>query len=202
MRYFAIVLAVTLVATAVEAGQNWNNKIAVHVKSHPTSCAEGYPSFLDCTSIQTTWAGCGDADVMPVFYELIEFTSVEFGLSWWFDPTLSMVWTRCKGDAAAGTITHSGDGTVITWAACQVAYSVVPGYGWLTVSGPEIVSPDLNPVTRRCGVIDCQVSPGPYFDWSLGWYSAGICGPVGDDPCAPADAVEPSTWGAIKALLR
>jgi len=115
---------------------------------------------------------------------------------------MSMVWTRCKGDAEVGTITHPGDGTVITWSACQTAYSVAPGYGWLTIPGVEMVRPVANPVTHRYGVTDCQASPGPYFDYSQSYRAAGIGGMIGDDPCAPYDAVEPTTWGAIKALVK
>jgi hypothetical protein len=200
-----VVVAVALVAASAYAGMGSNpsNKVALHVKSHPTSCAEGYPVFLDCLSIQTTYPGCGDVDVMPVFYDLVEFTAVEFGLAWLHDPSASMLWTRCKGDAAVGTIVHSGDGTMITWTACQVAYSIAPGFGWLTVGGPEFIRLDNYPVTHRCGVTDCQAPPGPYFDCS-GVSGAGVCGLVGDDPCRPVDPSEtvPTTWGAIKALVR
>jgi hypothetical protein len=199
----AIVICVALVfiATAGSAGSNPLNKMAIHVKSHPTSCTEGYPSFGDCSSIQSTYAGCGDIDVIPVLFDLMEFTSVEFGLSWWHDPSLTMQWTRCEGDGAIGTITNSGDGTVVTWMTCQTAYSVAPGYGWLAVSGPAYVHPIPNPSTHACGVIDCSPPPGPYYDYPISVYGAGVCGMIGDDPCAP-DASKPSTWGAIKALMR
>lgn len=203
MRIVAIVLALVLVASAALAGVGHNpvHKIAIHIKSHPTSCTENYPTFPDCVSIQHTYSGCGDIDVMPVFYDLIEFTAVEFGLTWWLDPSLSMVWTRCLGDAAVGTIVQSGDGTAITWGACQHSYSVAPGYGWLSVTGQEIMYPDHNPETLRCGVIDCQASPGPYFDYALQYSAGGICGILGDDPCMPV-GVRQSTWGAIKVLVR
>lgn len=203
MRIIAIVLALVLVAGSALAGLGHNpvHKAAIHIKNHPTSCAVNYPTFANCVAIQHTYGGCGDVDVMPVFFDLSEFTSVDFGLTWWINPSLSMVWTRCLGAGAVGTISHSGDGTVITWGACQQAYSVAPGYGWLSVSGPEIIYPDRNPVTLRCGVTDCQPSPGPYFDSSSQYSAGGICGIVGDDPCTPV-GTRHSTWGAIKAMLR
>jgi hypothetical protein len=203
MRALVIVIALVLAASAAFAGLGRNplNKIAIHVKTHPTSCTDGYPSFPGCFSIQQTYGGCGEVDVMPVFYDLYEFKSVEFGLRLWNDPSLSIFWTRCKGDAAVGTISRSGDGTVITWTTCQRTYSVAPGYGWLTVNEREFVCPVPNPVTLKCGVTDCQSAPGPYFDWSEEYSCAGICGSVGDDPCRP-DAADKTSWGAIKAIFR
>lgn len=201
MRALAIMLALLLAATAATAGNNPSHKTAVHIKSHPTSCIENYPSFPSCSSIQSTYGGCGSVDVLPVFYELHEYTSVEFGLTWVFNPSLSMVWTRCKGDVGVGTISHSGDGTIVSWATCQHSYSVAPGYGWLTVGGPELIYASYNPTTGRCGVIDCQALPGPYFDWSSYYGAGGLCGTIGDDPCVPV-GLEGSTWGAVKALIR
>jgi hypothetical protein len=200
----AIVIAVGLVfvASAALAGQNALLKLAIHVKSHPTSCTQNYPLFTSCGQIEFTYAGCGDVDVMPVFFDAVAFTSVEFGLTWSNFPSATMLWTRCKGDAGVGDIAHPGDGTVITWATCQPAYSVAPGYGWIAITGPEFVCPTVNPVTHRYGMTDCAPSPGPYFDYPIGGVScAGICGMSGDDACRP-DAAEPSTWGAIKAMIK
>jgi len=56
-----------------------------------------------------------------------------------------------------------------------------------------------NPATDKYGTIDCQPSPGPYYDWATVGLCAGVCGEIGDDPCV--EAIEPSTWGAIKALV-
>jgi hypothetical protein len=207
MRLFAIVLPAAMVvlavltATAAYAGDNPGHMLAIHVKSHPTSCTEGYPSFPTCDAIQETYAGCGEVDIIPVFYDLVEFTGVEFGIIWSHFPSVSMVWTRCDGDASVGTIAHPGDGTVITWSTCQAGPSVAPGYGWLAISGAEYVCPAGNPVTGRYGVNDCSPTLGPDFDWSVGYSCAGTCGFVGDDPCRPVTA-RPSTWGAIKGIFK
>jgi hypothetical protein len=197
----AVAIALVLVGTGAFAGMNTLNKVAVHVKSHPTSCTGNYPSFPSCTSIQYQYAGCGDIDVMPVFYDAVRFTGVEFSLSWSNNPLASMTWTRCQGDGSMGNIVHPGDGTVITWSTCQTAYSVAPGYGWITVSNPDEFCAWTSPMTHRCGMTDCSPSPGPYFDGSIVYSCGGVCGGLGRDPCAP-DASEQTTWGAIKALIR
>jgi hypothetical protein len=196
-----VALALVLVATTAFAGMNILHKLAVHVKSHPTSCTEGYPSFPSCVAIKDTYAGCGDVDVMPVFWDVVAFTEVEFGLRW-SHPSASMLWTRCAGDVAQGTISHPGDGTIIVWSTCQTPFSVAPGYGWILVSSPEYICPCPNPETGSFGMTDCSPAPGPYFDWPIwGGYCGGICGGIGDEACRP-DAAEPSTWGAIKAMMK
>lgn len=194
----ALVLVFAISATA-SAGHNVMNKIAIHTKSHPTSCTKSYPSFTNCTQIITTWPGCGDLDVMPIFFDLVEITVTEFGLDW-PDEWGTMSWVRCKGTIAVGGILYPGDGTAISWQTCQYAWSQAPGYGWLVAMGPGIVYPIPYFATGDIGVVDCAPSPGPYYDWPAGYYSAGICGYIGDDPCAP-DATVPSTWGAIKTLF-
>jgi hypothetical protein len=196
-----VVLGVAMLVAAASAGGNPQCRAAIHIKAHPTSCTEGYPSFPSCVAINTTYWGTGDVDIMPVFYDLVAFTSVEFGIEFWNYPSTSIAWTRCQGDAAVGTITHSGDGTVITWNTCQTVYSVAPGYGWMTIVGPEFICPTYNPVTHHLGMVDCSPSPGPYFDYTMVAPCGGLGGTWGDDPCY-ADAVQPTTWGAIKALLK
>jgi hypothetical protein len=179
---------------------NAAHKVAVHTKAHPTSCVKAYPAFTACTSIVTTWAPQGDLDVMPVFYDLTQTLVTEFGMTWpveWF----SMSWIRCKGDLAIGTIKYSGEGTAISWTTCQTTWALAPGYGWLIALGPGSVCIGPNPATGMYGVVDCQPSPGPYFDFPSLVTCAGIGGILGGDPCA-AVATEPSTWGQIKTMFK
>ncbi|MFZ1947635.1 MAG: hypothetical protein WAW06_08815 [bacterium] len=197
-----IALALTFVATVAFAGlgHNPNHKVAVHCKAHPTSCTKGYPAFTACTSINTTWAPCGDVDVMPVFYDLTEVLVVEFAMTWpveWY----SMSWVRCKGDLAIGTVKYSGDGTAISWMTCQYSWALAPGYGWIAPTTPGYVNVVPNPATNMYGVVDCQPSPGPYMDAPRCVNKAGLCGFIGDDPCL-ATATEPSTWGQIKGMFK
>jgi hypothetical protein len=195
-----IALALTFVATVAFAGMNANHKVAIHTKAHPTSCTKAYPAFTACAAIKTTWAPLGDLDVMPVFYELSQTLVTEFGLTWpaeWY----SMSWTRCKGDLAIGGILNPGEGTAISWTTCQTTWALAPGAGWLTATTPGSVTICANPATNMYGVVDCQPSPGPYFDFPRCVIAAGIGGILGGDPCAPT-ATEPSTWGQIKSMFK
>jgi hypothetical protein len=199
-----VALVLVLVAGLTVSGYGGRNdglKIGVHIKSHPTSCAGAYPSFATCGSITSTWASCGDVDVMPVFFDLKEYSVVETGLEW-PEEWGSMSWVRCKGDLAVGTIVNSGDGTAVCWTACQQGWSVAAGFGWLTAASSGLIRPVPNPATGEYGVVDCDFNPDPSYDHPLfDPGAAGVCGAAGDDPCNPKGGSE-STWGGIKAMFR
>ena len=94
-----------------------------------------------------TWAAQGDLDVMPVFYDLASYSAIGFGLTWpaeWG----TMSWTRCKGDLAVGGISIRGDGTGITWTACQTNWGVALGAGWLVATGAGQRLPDSGSCDR------------------------------------------------------
>jgi len=195
-----VALVIFMLSVPAFAGGNTGCKIAVHVKAHPTSCAKGYPVFRNCLDINTTYPGLGDIDLMPVVYDLFEYTAVEFGLQ--FDDGCTMSWVRCKGDFEVGRIgTESPSGTAIYWLTCQRTWAVAPGYGWCYASKPGLVCPVPNPATDRVGTLDCGASPGPYYDQVMFAGCAGIGGPFGDYPCGRLQA-GPSTWGSIKALFQ
>ncbi|HVP56699.1 MAG TPA: hypothetical protein VMU02_01270 [bacterium] len=205
-----LVFGLIAVSTATFAGANFAHKLAVHVKAHPTSCSTNYPTFTSCSQIVFTWPSLADVDVMPVFYDLAGYTRNETGLSWPEGTWGSGVWTRCKGDVAVGTITHSANqtvypastrGTAISWSSCQTTWGSAPGYCWLTAHAVGMVCPELNPATGNFGVLDCSAPPGPFYDWPISAHCAGVGGMVGDDPCKPV-GVEPGTWGGIKGIFR
>lgn len=149
----------------------------------------------------STYAGCGGVDVLPVFFDLSEFTVTEFGLTW-PDQWGTMSWVRCKGTIAVGTISRPGEGTAIAWSSCQSTWSVVPGVGWLDASIAGLVRVIPNPPTGDYGTADCEPNPGPYYDYPVFVPSAaGVCGAAGGDPCMPEGGKE-STWGGIKAIYR
>ena len=200
MKALAIAVGLALVATAALGGSNPANKIAIHTKAHPTSCVTSYPGFSSCTDIEFVWTGVGDVDVMPVFFDLAAYTMTEFGLSW--PPAWGSIgWVRCRGDYAVGSIIYTGDGTAITWGACQQGWSAAPGYGWLTATGAGMVCPIPNPATGDYGVADCAASPGPHYDYPLVVSCAGISGMIGDDPCRWVNGGL-SSWGAIKTIFK
>jgi hypothetical protein len=201
-----VALVVALTGTAM-AGANANGKIAVHIKAYPTSCTKGYPTFTSCSQIRTTYSG-GDAHVMPVFYDLAEYTAVEVGLN--FAAYCSNSWVKCKGDMSVGIIIRSADaadqpvdrrGTYVSWNTCQNSWAVAPGYLWTCSSSPSRFCPAPNPATGKFGFEDCASVPGPSYDDPVLVSCGGMQGAVGDDPCGPTDT-EPTTWGAIKSIFR
>jgi uncharacterized repeat protein (TIGR01451 family) len=180
--------------------RNSINKIAVHLKAHPTSCTKNYPAFANCGMMNTTYPGCGDVDAMPVFYDLAEITVVEFGLIWpaeW--GTCSF--TRCKGTIAVGGIELPGDGIAVAWSQCQYDWAIAPGVAWFVAGGPGLVTPIANPATGDMGVVNCAPSPGPYYDYPMAIAAGGVCGEIGPDPCYPTK-LQPATWGSIKAMFK
>ena len=181
-------------------GRNDSHKIAVHIKAHPTSCTENFPTFTSCSQIVSTYAGCGDVDAIPVFFDLVEYCAVEFGLEWpaeWGTCEFAI----CKGDLSVGGITNPGDGIAIAWTACQYTWSVAPGVAWLLASGPGEIWIRPNPSTGDVGVVNCAPSPGPYYDYPIAVGKGGVCGTLGDDPCH-CTKLQPTTWGAIKAMFK
>jgi hypothetical protein len=196
----AVSVAIVTWGTSASGGANSEHKLAIHVKPHPTSCTTGHPRFTNCTQITFTYAGCGEVDIVPVFYDLTEYRANEFGLEWpaqWG----SMSWLRCRGDVAVGTITRSGDGTAIAWSSCQRTWSIAPGFGWLSPSSGGRVCPIRDLPTNDWGTVDCAPEPGPYYDYPAFVYCAGICGAAGDDPCNQPGSAG-STWGEIKAIFK
>jgi hypothetical protein len=195
-----VIASLVCLSGTASGGSNQGHKLAIHVKSHPTSCSAGYPSFNHCGEIEFTYAGTGDIDVFPVFFELTEYLVVEFGLEWpagWGTAS----WVRCDGDISVGDIVHPGDGTAVDWAACQTTWSAAPGFAWLTAYGSGVIRAVPNPATGDYGAVDCDPDD-PVYDYPFGEpYSAGVGGETGDDPCRPKGGSE-SSWGTIKSMFR
>lgn len=180
------------------AGHNITAKIAIHAKAHGTSCTEGFPSFNDCNDMITTWHDCGDVDVIPVVYDVVEYMSVRLALDWSAEWG-SMQWTRCGGSSATGDLVHPGDHTAIAWDDCQYTWAIAAGYGWLhTTSQGYICGYDSQ--FNKCMVLDCDPS---YPSWDIVCPTcSAICGfYVGDDPCVAWSRIDKTTWGAIKAVF-
>jgi hypothetical protein len=196
----ALALVVTILATAAFAGANRCGKVAIHLKPYPTSCHRTFPVFTKCPDIHFFYTGCDNIDVLPVFFDLTEYTGLEFGMTWPVEWG-TMSWVRCNGSAAIGNIVNSGDGTRIVWSICQTTWAVAPGCGWVFASTPGLVCPVTNPATGLLGTIDCSSSPGPQQDPACEVYCGGACGETGNDPCV-IHATEPNAWGSIKAIFK
>jgi hypothetical protein len=187
-----------VVAVAVSAGSNSGFKMSFHVLPHEDrSCGSNWPVITGCSEISNTYAVCGEIDVFPVFYDLVEVRSIEYGIDWPEDWG-SCVFTPCAGDFVEGDIVTPGDGVAHEWTECYVAWSVVTGYAWLTASSPGIIVPVVNPATQAFGTRDCD----GVGDLALGIASAGVCGIPAEDPCDCGCPVEPQTWSAIKGMFR
>jgi uncharacterized repeat protein (TIGR01451 family) len=173
-------------------------KLAIHVMAHGTRCS-GLPKITACDQIVTSYAGCGDVDFLPVFFDLNEVARVDLGLTWpaeWG----SCQFVTCGGDIWVGQIGHSGEGAAVGWASCQRAWSVQLGYGWLHASSAGRICPTPNPMGNRLGVTNCQ-SPGGVTDSLEAVYCGGVCGAAGDAPC-PAPSAAGRLWRDLKSVFR
>jgi hypothetical protein len=175
------------------AGVNVDAKVAVHVRAHNAK-AGCTVAITGCADIVTTEPGFS-VDAFMVFYDLNQYLGTEYGMCWpaW---TYSGAFTSCS-DLVIGSIAWPGDGASHTWTACQTGVAV-SGFVWLYADGPGQICPCEHPASGAIQVLDCAEG----LDTPACVYCAGVYGAVGDDPCEPcATAIEPSTWGGIKAVF-
>jgi hypothetical protein len=195
----AVAIFTMMLAVAAFAGSNLNYKAALHVVPHQErACETGWPATADCAGIQTTYHGCSDFDVFPVFFDLVEVRRIEYAITWPADWG-ACAYTACAGDNIIGGITSPGDGIAHAWTQCHEAAVIIPGYARFE----DMVSPGLlvlaaNPATGFLGATDC----GGQRDFAIGLVAAGVCGVPGEDACDCGCASEPQTWGAIKSLFQ
>jgi uncharacterized repeat protein (TIGR01451 family) len=179
--------------------RNPSTKVAIHVKPHGTDCSM-MPGFASCSEITTTSSACGEVDFIPVFCELNEIVALEFGVTWpaeWG----TCVFAACDCDSWVGDLSQPGGGLAEVWLSCQRSWSVVTGYGWLSATGPGLISPCLHPEFGHLGVYNCAEGDSTWYDPAQTVIPAGVCGAVGMAPCG-GTGIQPSTWGAIKAMFK
>jgi len=181
--------------STVLAGSNAGFKVAVHVQAHSAKqqCST-LPAISGCGDIQTTYEG-ENIDFFPVFYDLVDYTALTFGVAW------PESWGSCAFSACSfgsiGTIRSSGDGIVTAYNPCQPGPVGIPGWGWLYASSGGFICVVEHPDPREfSGVNSC----GHGADWLGCSICAGVNGAYGDDPCGPS-STEPSTWSEIKRLF-
>ena len=165
------------------AGPNYYHKVAVHVVPHGVNC-KSLPGFARCSDMTTSYAGTGDIDVVPVFFDLKECLAAEFGLTWppeWG----TCAYVSCIEGVAVGGIVNPGDAVVTAWHDCRTDWSISPGYGWLDATGPGRLSLVPSPKTNWIGVVNCGAPRERGYDWPAAIFSAGVGGIAGDDPCEP-----------------
>ena len=186
--------SVLMLAGVALAGSNPLAKVTVHVKDHNAKQGCGtLPAITACEDIITTYAGFS-FDAFPVFFDLVEYQGVEYGLCW-PDWTYSAAWTQCA-DLVIGAIVWPGDGISQTWTACHAEAIVITGWAWLYADAPGLVTVCNHPVSGAIQILDCSEG----LDGPVGNYPAGVYGAEGEDPCEPV-MIKPTTWGAIKGIF-
>ena len=171
-------LVIAIIPGLLLGGENTGAKIAVHVLAHDPqrTCTSGMPGLVLCTDVNTTYAGCGDMDVFPVFYDVNEYKGVEYALEW--PGSESCAFTSCS-DLMIGGIVWSGDGISQVWFDCKPGPTAVPGWGWIHTMEPGLVSVAPHSYTQEVQILDCLEG----VDQPVYRAGAGVCGFAGDDPC-------------------
>jgi len=188
------VLAVLIFVGVALAGNNPLAKVAIHVKDHNAKQGCGnLPAIAACEDINTTYADFS-FDAFPVFFDLVEYKAVEYGMCW-PDWTFSAAFTNCA-DFVIGEIVWPGDGISQTWISCHPEAIVITCWAWLYADGPGLVTVCEHPVTGEIQILDCSDN----LDSPVGNYPAGVFGEEGGEPCEPV-MIEPTTWGAIKGMF-
>jgi hypothetical protein len=195
MRLVIAIMVIAIVASVASpclAGNNPLGKVAVHVRPHNAKLACNAGTILDCTDVVETEASFS-VDAFPVFYDLVEFLGVEYGLNWpaW---TYSAAFTSCS-DLVIDAVDWPGSGAAHTWTSCQTGVAI-PSFVWLYADGAGQICPTDNPSVGAIRILDCSEA----LDIPTSVFCAGVYGATGDDPCQ--DATEATTWGAIKNVFR
>ena len=124
-RVIAGTIILTLVLTGIGvAGSNPDMKAALHVLPHgERTCAKNFPTISEVGDIIYTEPG-PEADVFPVFYNLVEWGGFDYGLTW---PGLyTCAFTSCS-DFTIGGIVNPGDGVSHAWSVCKFTPIAVAG---------------------------------------------------------------------------
>ena len=193
---------VLVTVTGVLGEVNEDIKVAVHVLPYDSgrACHRKFPVIGSCDQIVTTYAGCGNIDFFPVFFNLVDHQGLEYAVEW--PGTYSCVFGDCS-DGHLGGIRWSGDWITQFWAECQPYGIAIPGWGWITVDSPGMVCVVPPSITGLIAVGPCDYAPDPdHLDYPYASYCAGVCGEIGHNPCLPkTHATVATTWGSIKNLF-
>ncbi len=197
---FAVLAVGVLLARPAPASSSAGNaslKAALHVEPHQTrTCAKNMPSLAGRSDLVRTWDTYSDVDVFFVVFSYDSLTGVEFGLEWPQD--WGTGFTCHCGDLAAGGISRPGDAMTLTWETCQSNGSRPAcwpiAWTWLSPSSDGEV--EISPYSLV--VTDCafaEAEPDSIFN-------AGLNVDPYEGPPGGGVAVEPTTWGALKAMFR
>jgi hypothetical protein len=196
-----VLYCVLIAAGSAFAGANTDAKVAVHVLPYDChrACSRNFPVLEDECDIIATIKDCGDIDFFPVFFDLVEYQGVEYGVEW--PGSYSCVFTVCCY-THIGEIVWPGDGTSQCWQSCMAGPIAIPGWGWITVDAPGEVCVVPHPLSGGIIVADCDPR-WPQLDQVTTTYCAGVCQADGQHPCkAAGQPIAATTWGSIKHMFR
>ena len=202
IRSLLLVLCCLLItAGGAVGGSNPDAKVAVHVLPFDChrACARNFPVLENPCDIIATIKNCGDIDFFPVFFDLVEYQGVEYGVEW--PGSYSCAYTICSY-THIGEIVWPGDGTSQCWQGCMSGPMVIPGWGWITVDEPGEVC--IVPHPQSGGILVGGCGPGcPELDTLTTTYCAGVCAVDGEHPCKPGgQPIAATTWNSIKYIFR
>jgi len=193
----AVILAPAPVAYGSTAPDNQNLKVVLHVEAHETrTCSKNMPSISDRADFKRVWDTYTDVDVFFVIFSYDSLTGVEFGLRWPQD--WGSAFTYHCADLSIGSISDPGDGMSITWQTCQRS-DARPRYWpvawtWLApVSDGEVEITQHLLKTSNCAFQTSE--PESIFN-------AGLNVDPYEGPPGGGVAVQPMTWGGVKAMFR
>ena len=204
----AFCLACLVPAVCLAWGSNRLFMGAIHVRAHNDAAGCDYTvphgEILTCQDIVTT-EPAQSIDAFPVFYDVVEYRALEYGLTW---PsfTSSAVFTSCA-DLTIGEIRNPGDSVSHAWIECQNGNICVPGFIWLYADSPGKVCFAPHHLSGYVQFLDCSLERD-LVSWTA---CAGIYGAAGDAPCPDTttsgvedhpEVREPSTWGEVKSLFQ
>jgi hypothetical protein len=189
-------------------GVNTEAKVAVHVLAHESrTCVDGLPTITDCFDIISTCPG-NDVDFFPVFFDLVEYTGVEYSVEW--PGTYSCGFTSCSDLTIGNIIWPAGtvpledrtDWISHAWFDCHTEPVAIPGWGWIYEPVPAMIRIVANTEGGFIWVAECG-EPGSVYELNepVCNFAAGIAGAIGESACQPS-SVRSSTWGGIKHLFR
>lgn len=199
-----LVVAILAIAFASAYGgtvANEDLKFALHIEQHATrSCTEGMPSMGTRDDLHRVHDTYEDIDVFFVVFGFDSIAGVQYGLVWpeaWGSATT----TYCS-DFAIGSIVNPGDGMAMTWVSCQIG-GAVPAFwpvSWsymVPTSEGEIKISDNRTASALTAFSCLFVESEPESVFYAGINVDPYEGPPGGEV-----AIEPKTWGQVKAMFR
>jgi hypothetical protein len=226
MRLIAIVTVVGILAFALPcwagggkgyvsdfdaASDNSHVKFALHFAAHGTAGCGGkatpLPVFTTRENLVRQWNTLGDVDVFFVVFAYDSIFNFEYGLTWPADWG-SCSTTVCAGDLVIGDILQRGSGLASGFNNCQVSTNAggtqpniwPTAFHWFTVSSAGEIQIIKNPAPDDYGVVACTPPESPTHSTPESLFFGGVQMDPWEGP-AP-NALQPTTWGAVKALFK